>query len=83
MLGINFKKGRYFGLDSFTSIYDLIPNFDLESFGFGISCSLVIATAIVFQIYILPLILRNIKSLIEKYFSSISKRNSPRGGEDK
>lgn len=70
-------------MDIFTRVNEILPNFDLMSFCFGISYSAVIVSGLVYSIYIVPLIFRFLKWLIEKIIFYISKRNSPPSGEDK
>ena len=58
-------------------------NFDLDSFIFGASFTLVTLGKVLFFIYVIPLIIRFLKWLIVKIIFSIRNRNSPPSGEDK
>ena len=70
-------------MSALDDLVEILPNFDVGSFISGAAYAVAIMGEVVLTIYILPLLIRSIKSLIEKTFFYIRNRKSPRSGENK
>lgn len=70
-------------MSALDELAEFLPNFEVRSFISGAAYAVAIMGEVVLTIYILPLLIRSIKSLIEKIIFSIRNRNSPPSGENK